>query len=821
MTQSQNRHRRGRGGLFGTGGNVPTLTKIALQPTGVPHVPHVQPQRYETGRNLTKLAQSLSSLNAGLNALAGVQAQEQAVKESQDDSLWIAKRQQMSLEQLRKEALGNTPDGNRARQDALNVLLAEKTSAAFRRRVGEFYHTEFDKTAGNWDEDYARLEQEFAASLGENDLAKGAFFELNKGFREQMFAADQTQKIEYTKQQIGTAVTDSFRNAIEDATMSGKSPQEAAQFVFAKAAVHGDFMSMSPQERDETLFQIAQEYAIQGREDIVRALLEGNRGELGQPLIKSHANQALKLINQAAAQTTQEKAHKDWQELYAFHTLVQNGELTPEHAARFEQSRQVTAEKFAAGLTQSDNNREHLLALQAKEDAKREAKETYEREWTNLHWQVYEALERVGGIKDIEDSYIPNEQGAGVVRVSKSEIIANIVERKEAEWAQWIEDSIEQGGDEAQIRDQANQMRFKWYGSNNIPNEKWANQLSGIAARITTMDFSKEGDELVEHGRQVAKLYRDLKAANPAYLDTLIKDKNAREFLEYQADAMQEEGMSEKAALLAASQHIGLGDEEKLKRRVNAQEAQEIVENLASQFGLDERSHVLLEGHVQRLAQRGGADKATIVNKLTRDFERTMLVYHGVPIFNHRELPTDFLPLIDEVVSERFKQYGEEYGLPDVDDLYVEKDASGSHFVVKSKSLGGMVVGAEPINGETLAAARKQVEQRRVDTFKQRLEARRHDQKMNKDADYHYRHALTNELNQIQAEMALARGTWRVQVLQEKVNSLTDELLSLEAHDLIAKGHDPNSREWRDWKAQHGRDVDYLEKIWRGKQPSQ
>jgi len=820
---TQNRQRNGRGGLFGTGRQLGALRQTAIQPAGIPTMPHVQPQRYEVGSNLTKLAQSLSTLNTGLNALAGVNAREKADPASQANKEWIAKRQQMSLEELRQEALNNTADGQLVRQDALNVLLAEKTSAAFRRKVSEFYHTEFDKTAGDWNSEYARLEQEFASSLGDNDLAKGAFFELNKGFRETMFAQDQTQKIDYTKQQIGSAITDSLRNAIEDASLGGKSPQEFASIIFNKAASMGDFMTLSPQERDETIFQLAQEYALQGREDVVRTLLESERGEIGQPLMKVYPNQALKLINQALEQGVKEEEAKNWKDLYSFMKLVDNGELTPEHAAQFEASRQVTPQQFAKGLAQSDANREALLARKVQEDASREAKQTHDRAWTQLQWAAYAALERVGGIKDIEDSYIPNEKGTGVKQISSEELVKVTIARKEAEWREWEEAQIAQGGDEAQILKTSNQMRFKWYASNNIVNEKWARQLNGIASRLTTMDFSKQDDALVEHGLQVARLYRDLKSSNPAYLDSLMSDKTAREFLDYHADAMEDEGMGEKAALLAASQHIGLPDSEKLKRRLTPQDLEDVVLHVAKKFGLDERSHHIIESKARQLGERGGADNETLKSKLVKDFERSTVVYNGVPIFNHRDLPPDFLPLLDTIIQERFTQYGQEYGLERADDLYVERDSSGSHFVVKSKSLGGMLVGAQPIDAQTLLEVRKQKEQKRLAAYQAQIAKRDKrqaaiDKVKALQSQALQRQALEREFNETQAQMIRFPQGWVKASLQEKLDKLHDELLTFEAQDLIRKGATPDTPEWKQWRANHGRDVRALEEIWREQQ---
>ncbi|SFQ37959.1 pseudouridine-5'-phosphate glycosidase [Nitratireductor indicus] len=85
------------------------------------------------------------------------------------------------------------------------------------------------------------------------------------------------------------------------------SAQEAAEIIFAKSASNRDFLGLSGQEQNDTLFALAEEYAEQGREDLARALLEGSRkGADGKPLpslmdIPRYSTKAIKLIERAGS----------------------------------------------------------------------------------------------------------------------------------------------------------------------------------------------------------------------------------------------------------------------------------------------------------------------------------------------------------------------------------------------------------------------------------------------------------------------------------------------------------------------------------------
>jgi len=810
MTQTVTKSKRAQGGLWGSGRQIHPLSQTSIQPAPVPRTPFVQAQRIEAGGNLTRLAQALSGFNQSLNNLANTQAQTKADPNSRDNREWIAKRQQMSLDELREEAKNNTPNGIRVREDALNLLLAEPAVAQFKRDFWQFYNTEFDKTSGDIGTAFEQYREQYAATLP-TEIARGNFYQRTNQFRNDILDKDQEQKVAYTVQQLGSALTDSFRNTIEDATSQGKSPEEAAALVFGNGATMADFMSLTPQERDEAILSLAKEYALQGNLPQVKALLEADRGSLGKALIHGDSKlaiAALTLIKQASATHTQEKQDKDWRIIAEFNKHVREGTLDDELAEYFNQTGSLSPARIGAGREQSDANREALLAKREKAQAEQAALEHHNQEKLAVVAAAYDALSDVNGIIRLQDVEIPNERGTGTKTLTKSQLVEEVVAIKEAEW----EASIAQAEDPKQALAIATQERIKWYASNNIPNKRWEGQLNGLAARATTMDLSK-GGPLVEHVKSVAGLYRDLKSSNPAYLDTIMPEGNSREFLESYSEAL-ELGMDEGAALLDASQMVARPDVEKRKVRLEPKARQQLIEDIAYDLGIDERSHYMIERKIERLSERG-ASSEIIRERLQKDIERTGFVHNGVLIFNHRDLPPDFLPLVNDILKSTHAENREAYGLPDnIDDLYIERDSSGSHWVVRSKQLAGMIVGSQAILAQTLDEQRQKIKEKRRGQFQQALTGARHSEKMRRDPDYHFEHETQAELEYWQEQLSSDKASWPYQIIQNNIDRLSDDLVAYQAQKLVRDGILPNSKQWNEWKAKHGRDVRDLEQLY-------
>lgn len=326
-------------GLFGTGAQIAPLRQTPIQPTGIPGSTFVRPQERQVGGNLRALADALGGLNSALQNYGAVKKAEAEDPQSRANQEWIAKRQQMTAEQLREEAKSGTPDGIRAREDALNALLGERANDDFRKKWLEYYNTEFDQTSGDASAEYQKMREEYAAGLP-TEIARGNFFRLTGDHYRAWMEKDTETKVAYVKQQVNTTVTDSFRNSVDDARTAGKSAQEAAEIVFTKSASNRDFLGLSGQEQNETVFSLAQEYALKGDEDMARALLEGVRkgadGKALPPLVKiaGYTDKALRLLEQAGDMRDKNAKENSLQAQIEANDLESSGAFTGEEAKK-------------------------------------------------------------------------------------------------------------------------------------------------------------------------------------------------------------------------------------------------------------------------------------------------------------------------------------------------------------------------------------------------------------------------------------------------------------------------------------------------------
>jgi len=152
--------------------------------------------------------------------------------------------------------------------------------------------------------------------------------------------------------------------------------------------------------------------------------------------------------------------------------------------------------------------------------------------------------------------------------------------------------------------------------------------------------------------------------------------------------------------------------------------------------------------------------------------------------------------------------------LENIDDLYIERDSSGSHWVIRSKQLAGMIVGSQAINAATLDEQRKKTKENRLVQFRQALTGARHTEKMRRDPDYHFLHQTQSELDYWQEQLGQDKASWPSQVIQNNIDRLSDDLIAYQAQELVRDGILPNSKQWNEWKAQHGRDVRDLEQLY-------
>ncbi|NSY61072.1 hypothetical protein [Agrobacterium tumefaciens] len=696
--------------LFGTNAQPAPISQSRIQPTGMPGSTFVRPQQREAGGNANALATALGSLNSALQNYSAVSQAVEEDPQSRANKEWIAKRQQMSLDDLKNEVVNNTPNGNRIQQDALEAMLGERANNDFRPAWQEFYNTEFDRTNGNAAEEYERMRQEFAAGLP-SDVARGNFYRLTNDHFGAWMQKDTEEKVAYAKQELNTTVVEGFKNSIDDArSIHGKTAAEAAQAVFDKSAANKTFIGLSGQEQNDSILQTAQAYALNGDEEMARALLTTPRN--GVPALASipaYADKAFSLIEQAGNIRDRETRKNGYDNFVKVDDMVRKGSFTDAEAQKFKGTGLFTDEQLSSQVAASKNNLIQIQNKAAAEQAKRTLRETSERQEDSAVAQAFNAMEHLGGINRLKDIQIVSPTGEGTKTLTRQQQIDRVIEMKEQGWNDAQEKLVNEGTDPAQARAQINRVRLDWYAGNRVDNRAWINTLNGIAGRAS-MDTLLQKGEVTEYLKDSAKLYRDLKASNPAYLSTFLSDAKSKEFLEAYDNAVSNRRMPENEALLFASHVTSQPENLKAKSRMSYDNADKLADKTLRDLGLDARSwnRQPILNRISSMSANGATERE-VKDALEADLLDTAVPINGVLVPDHRDLPEDFPDLMQLELSKRFPEIAKQYGIADESDLFIFPDGSESRWYIGSKSLGGMPVNvADPITPRTLDAHREE-----------------------------------------------------------------------------------------------------------------
>lgn len=699
-------------GLFGTGARTRDIEQTRIQPTGIPGSTFVRAPIREAGGNARALAEALGSLNSNLQTFAAIQKQQEEDPQSRANREWIARRQQMSIEDLRREAASGSHEGMRVREDALNALLGERANDDFRKRWLEFYNTEFDRTSGDAAGEYERLRQEYAEGLP-SEIARGNFYRLTGDHYRAWMEKDTEEKVSYVKQEVNTTIVDSFRNSIDDAlNIHGKTAQEAAEIVFAKSASNRDFLGLSGQEQNDTIYRIAEEFALQGNEEVARALLEGTRtgadGKTIPPLVKiaGYTDKAIKLIEGAGNKRDQMVRENGLTSFMEDDDLILRGAFTGAEAEKRKGSGLYTDSQLATMVDQSTRNRLAIENKAATEQQRRALRQHHELERRRVYSQAYSAMDNLGGINRIHDVQIPNASGEGTTTMTRQAIVDEVILMKEEDFEEHQETLIASGTDPAQAREATNRMRIDWYAGNGVANDEWANTLNGMAGRATTDTLLQKG-EVSDYLKASADLFRQLKATNPAYLSTLLTDKHSKEFFDAYDMAVSQRRMPTDDALLYAANWTAQPESVKARSMVDHSNADRIATSTLRSIGLDARSsnYSYVMDRIATMS-RNGATEREIKRTVEKEILETAVPINGMLVFANNDLPQDFPDLMQLEIDARFAEMGERYGIENASDLYIVSDGAESKWTIWSKTLR-QPVGSTPITPRSLEAHRE------------------------------------------------------------------------------------------------------------------
>lgn len=700
-------------GLFGTGIQTQNIRQTPLAPTGLPGSTYVRPEQREVGGNLRALAESLGNLNTALQGYGQRQEQEKKDPNSEANRAFLDSIPGKSYKEL--EAID--PEGlNRVQSDALSDLLGNKGAADFRQLLTEEYNTEFDQSGGNFNEWAEKRRQEYAANLPEGP-ARAAFFRKTEEWNQRFGEEDLKRKIGVAMSERDTAVVDTFRMSVEDGLAKGRDPKALAADILTASGENKIFLAMDGRAQNETIFRLAQEYALKGETGIVEGLLNGKRGDA--PSIAQsaeYATKAITLMEQTRTVLDGKRNEASTSSRIAIDAKIADGTLTAKFLEEQPDNEWMTPAYKAQAVQSAAGVRAAAQAKLAKDTAERSTVFQSEQEESQLMGGAYSQMERLGGASALRDQTITGRDGKPKVITAKVQE-ERTVTRKLADFAQLEQSLTAQGGDPAAVKDQVMKAKLSWFAGNGIMNPEWDRSLNSVSVMASVGRILEKGETSTQLAGY-ADLYRTIEAANPGYASKLVTDEKSREFFETYSDAVLD-GADKEEAMLLGARTVGMTPSQRAAASVTNVEARDLAEVILDDLsdGYDMSPDVI--GTVQRkvLAYTGrGMPKEKAVEKVKADMANKVRVINGVPLVDHRDLPQDFEPLVDRILIDTFKRSGAAEGVMSAEDYYLSPVEGESRWVIVRKVDGLPAAGNLSVTPKDLNRYREIVRKEEEDT---------------------------------------------------------------------------------------------------------
>jgi hypothetical protein len=710
-------------GLFGTGVQAPSFQTTPIRPTPVPGNTFVRPQQVETGGNLRALADALGGLNAALQNFGSVAAREEKDPNSEANRAFLDSIQGKSPDELR--ALARQGGLNRIQQDGLNTLLGSKAAYEYRQYLTEAYNTEFDQNTGDFNAWAEAKRQEFAQALPD-DASRASFFRATEEWTQRFGEADLKRKVENAVTERDTAVVDEFRMIVDDGLRNGKTPVEIAGAIVQQSGENRDFRGLDGRTQNATIFQLATEYALKGEVEVVRELLNHNRGGVG-PLSKTteYATKSLKLLEDAETVRRQKTDAESYNVRVYIDGKIAQGSLTQAEMRDLkEKNPWISDAQAAAWVDQSNAARQTLVAAQAKEEGRRRAAAISQSQRNEVFAQAFATAEHMGGAFKLKDVEIQGPTGTPVT-VTAKEQEAHIIERKLAQFAELEQDLQTRGSSPEQIRSQIMKAKLSWFAANGLMNPEWERPLNSTNV-MASIDRIREKGEVTQQLADYAETYREIEAANPAYAAKLLHDERAKEFFESYSEAVLD-GATKESALMTASRVSNRTPEERAAAVLPYTEARTLARSmLDADSGFEETpaNIAALQDRVQKYMRRG-MSRSRAEDKVREDVKTQTFNINGAVVFFNRTLPPDFEELTNRLLEDVVEKYGAEEGIASAYDLTIEPINGETRFAIVRKSDGLPLAGNLTFGGEDLRTYRDLIDKEQGEEKARKNEAAR------------------------------------------------------------------------------------------------
>ncbi len=719
-------------GLFGTGVAAPGIRQVAITPAGLPGSTYVRPQQKETGGNLRALADALGGLNNALQTYGAAKAQSDKNPDSEANRQFNDSIAGMSLE----DAMKKYPDAkNRIQKDGVLSLVGSKAAYEFRQLVTEKYNNgDFDQANGDFNSWVEGLRKDYAKGL--NDPAmQASFFRGTDNWTQQFGEQDLKRKMENTMVERDTAVVDEFRMIADDGISVNKDPQEIADAIIKQSSENRTFRGLDGKSQNDTLFRLAEEYALKGRPELVKALLNNKRGGIG-PLIEvsGYTDKGLQLIDRAETQQQQASNAKSFETRSKLDEDAMYGRVTEEQIVKAKEApgnEWLTDAMAAQYLESSKRNKANLLAGQAREEEKRRQAFQSTGQRTQAYANAYAELETLGGAQRLKDVEYAGPDGTMKTLTAKDQQ-DEVVKRKLSQFQDEEDRMIANNVNRQQAKEMVMKKRIAWFDGNGIVDEDLQKKFTSLQVQSSISRVLEKG-ETSKYLADVAENYRQLEDINPAYADRMVSDSKSAEFLQNYAVA-RNDLMGPEDALIYAAQQSNRTPTQRSMGKLDPtdldKETKKVLRGLDYSAGPSRDNEAWVQDQLNNYTARG-LSKEDARKRVTEKLQSHSIEINGKILIDEDGLPKDAPVLFDRALKDAFAVFGKAEGIPDVSDLYVDKFASGQ-WIIMSKTKAGPLNYGSRIGLDDLSKKRSEMDREkrslqeaaRVEDATKRAEAR-------------------------------------------------------------------------------------------------
>lgn len=522
------------------------------------------------------------------------------------------------------------------------------------------------------------------------EKARGRFLDVQAKAR-----AEESQKVKLD------AAFEAFNEVLQVSREQGWDADQTQTAIQNQLADNARLFGLSNETQNDQLLQIADQLAGQGNYELVEKLLLGTRKTAkgdsipGLGLTGRYASATEKLLDKARSHAAQNLSSAQFDASVRFGDMAQQGRLNEKElkAWRAENPYAISDSQARSLILQSRN---------AAERAREKLSSIRQTRQMQLDAQMSQANANAGLLGMMDEGTIQMADQLSFIDEKGREKVLTPKQLQERGTEMYLNDiSPRIAHARGETPEQVLIREVEYLSKNGLPHPKAARVMQSGPASLTMRGVTGTED-LPQNIQKGFEMYSQIKALNPGYLRSIVKDDRTRDFYERMLTAKEYLGAEtdQEAAMIAYNATYGEASGESV---VNAKDIDSAVANLKTSkeswftFGdRPMRNEGILNARVKKVAKeykRLGLSDADAVSKAYDDVESSVIEINGWAVPSNGFIPPE---AFKEVATKRIQQVADAEGI-DADDLTLTRVGSAPNVWI-------VVYGANPAAKATRGA---------------------------------------------------------------------------------------------------------------------